>query len=249
MIRVVKKWILLTSIFICILLYADGSLVLRRRAGYPMVKGGAGVALQVDDTINIIEREGYTLGYAPKFRQCVWAMYRLHPKDFEDPVGRIGIFTCDNECSQSFAPGVYVGSGFDRGHMAPSGDMQFSLRAQKESFLMGNIVPQVPRVNRGEWKRLESEVRGMVAPQLEQYLQRYRPVYVITGPIFSIEKSAVTQPISKQELSPIPVAFYKVCRWNGRYKAFLIENKSDARMKKVDIGEIELKTGLTFCTE
>lgn len=242
-----RRLIVVVMIFVCTWLCADSSQALRRR-GYPTIKVGTATMIQPGDVINIIEREGYTLGYAPKFKQCVWVAYRLHPKDFESKVGRVGTFARDLNCPQAFLPTDYIGSGFDRGHMAPSGDMQFSLKAQKESFLMGNIVPQRPRINRGEWKRLETEVREMVMPKDEPYLQRHRPIYVITGPIFSSSTQQEEHKTEKPQkrLSPIPIAFYKVCRFNGKSKAFLIENNPNARLKVVDLLEVEAKTGLSF---
>jgi endonuclease G len=71
----------------------------------------------------------------------------------------------------------YAGSGFDRGHMAPAGDMP-SVSAQAESFLLSNMVPQVPAHNRGLWARIEAATRGLAA--------RTGRLYVLTG-IASLE--------------------------------------------------------------
>lgn len=52
----------------------------------------------------------------------------------------------------------YARSGYDRGHIAPSGDM-FDPRSQDESFSLANMIPQEPSVNRGIWERIEAGVR------------------------------------------------------------------------------------------
>ena len=56
----------------------------------------------------------------------------------------------------------YARSGFDRGHLAPSGDMPDD-DAQQESFSLANMVPQAPKLNRGIWQGIESAVRSSKA--------------------------------------------------------------------------------------
>lgn len=69
----------------------------------------------------------------------------------------------------------YARSGFDRGHMSPSGDMP-NAEAQGESFSLANMVPQAPQLNRGTWERIERAVRGLA--------RRTGDIYVVTGPVF-----------------------------------------------------------------
>ncbi len=70
----------------------------------------------------------------------------------------------------------YAHSGFDRGHMAPSGDMPDE-GSQQESFSLANMVPQAPKLNRGIWEGIESAVRHLS--------EKEGDLYVVTGPIFS----------------------------------------------------------------
>lgn len=54
----------------------------------------------------------------------------------------------------------YIGSGTDRGHMAPAADNQCSgSLAMSESFYFSNMAPQYPALNRGDWKTLEAVTR------------------------------------------------------------------------------------------
>ena len=69
----------------------------------------------------------------------------------------------------------YARSGFDRGHMAPSGDMP-DPASQNESFTLANMVPQDGKLNRGLWEGIESATRT--------YATRRGLIFVVTGPAF-----------------------------------------------------------------
>jgi endonuclease G len=73
----------------------------------------------------------------------------------------------------------YRSSGYDRGHMTPSGDMP-DAQAQQQSFSLANIVPQIGVLNRGIWERIESAVRDLAVREGE--------LYVVTGPAFEGEQ-------------------------------------------------------------
>lgn len=69
----------------------------------------------------------------------------------------------------------YRGSGYDRGHMTPSGDMP-DYQSQVETFISSNIVPQVRELNSGKWNWIEHNVRKMAVT--------YHQLFVVTGPYF-----------------------------------------------------------------
>ena len=69
----------------------------------------------------------------------------------------------------------YSHSGYDRGHMAPSGDMPDE-QAQQQSFSLANMVPQKAELNRDIWAGVESAVRHLATREGELFL--------VTGPAF-----------------------------------------------------------------
>ncbi|WP_051360072.1 DNA/RNA non-specific endonuclease [Adhaeribacter aquaticus] len=68
------------------------------------------------------------------------------------------------------AASAYTGSGFDRGHNAPSGDRTKSVEDNSATFLMTNMIPQAPNNNRETWENLESYTRLLVSRGTEVYV-------------------------------------------------------------------------------
>lgn len=66
--------------------------------------------------------------------------------------------------------GDYSGTGFDRGHMTPSGDRTNTPDDNSATFLMTNILPQAQANNRGPWEQLESYCRSLVQQGKELYI-------------------------------------------------------------------------------
>lgn len=64
----------------------------------------------------------------------------------------------------------YNRSGFDRGHMVPAADRSATISAMRSTFIMTNVCPQVPALNRGAWKKLEDGCRAMAKHGLSLHI-------------------------------------------------------------------------------
>ncbi len=64
----------------------------------------------------------------------------------------------------------YSGSGYDRGHMCPSGDRTRSVPDNDATFLMTNFIPQLPANNQGPWENFESYCRTIAGQGNEIYI-------------------------------------------------------------------------------
>jgi DNA/RNA endonuclease G (NUC1) len=64
----------------------------------------------------------------------------------------------------------YSGSGYDRGHMCPSGDRTNSVANNSATFLMTNFVPQLSANNQGPWEDFESYCRTLASQGNELYI-------------------------------------------------------------------------------
>lgn len=74
------------------------------------------------------------------------------------------------------------GTGYDRGHLAPSGDFA-DATSQADSFSLANVVPQRRESNRLLWSHIETATRRLVRSQGE--------AWVVTGPIFEAGQPAL----------------------------------------------------------
>lgn len=110
--------------------------------------------------IRVLKRQGYWVGFSPSLGYPVWTAYAVPVKKILEYPPERPPFEKDREVSRSPQPDVYLRSGYDRGHMAPNYVIatRYGRSAQKETFLMTNIAPQKPDLNRGPWKDLEKIV-------------------------------------------------------------------------------------------
>ena len=109
----------------------------------------------------IICHTGYTVSYNSDWKIPNWVAYELTKEEVGGAVERYDVFMPDPvvPSDESATTYDYKGTGWDRGHMAPAGDMKWSEQAMKESFYLSNICPQNKKLNSGIWKDLEEQVR------------------------------------------------------------------------------------------
>ena len=101
----------------------------------------------------VTQHSAYSLVYNHKHMQANWVAYNLTYGNTIGGAERSSKFSIDPAISPRTAvTSDYTKTGYDRGHLAPAGDMKFSAQAMAESFYMSNVSPQLPGFNRGIWK-------------------------------------------------------------------------------------------------
>lgn len=190
----------------------------------------------------IIQRTGYTLSYDAKNKTPQWVAWELTKAETKGNEERTNDFQPDPDViGAKVITYDYSGSGYDRGHMAPAGDMKWNRKAMQESFYMSNICPQNHNLNTEDWNDLEMKSR--------EWARRYGKVYIVCGPIYNGKR---TEYIGSHRVK-VPDAFFKVILINETDKqcalGFLFENESGERPLKeylVSVDSIEKITGLDF---
>lgn len=127
----------------------------------------------------------------------------------------------------------YARSGFDRGHMAPNGDMP-DRRTQQESFSLANMVPQNSENNRYVWAGIEGAVRKMA--------KKEGSLYVITGPAF------IGNQLKKVGNVLVPSHLYKVV-YSPRQQAgaaWFVENAPAEAPQTMSVAQLENLIGINL---
>lgn len=189
----------------------------------------------------VVDRIGYALGYAERYEQAVWVQYHFTKAENQNKRHKRGdeFFPDPDIVTGSATLEDYKHPVYDRGHMAPAADMQFSPVAMKECFYLSNMSPQHRAMNAGIWADIEKFVRYTVNVE--------KDVYVITGPIFG--KSPKTIGLSQVA---IPDAYYKIIYDTTppeKMVAFIVpNNRSNQPIDTfvVTVDEVERQTGLDF---
>ncbi|KXU35012.1 hypothetical protein AXK11_07540 [Cephaloticoccus primus] len=198
---------------------------------------------QAGSPVRRLNNEGYAVGYGEARGNPLWAAYRVSDDSLgEEAPQRPEKFSVDGRTVARVAPAAYTGSGYDRGHLAPNYaiGLHYSPRAQEETFLMSNIIPQRHGLNAGLWKTLEQKIA-------RNYPARFGEVWVLAGPIFG------PRPARLKHAVDVPEACYMIIvdESAGRVRtlAFIFPQQPPSNSLAdylTTIDEIEARTGLDF---
>ena len=188
---------------------------------------------------------GYSVGYDDALPLPRWSSYRVFPyKDVH--LERPSSFKSDVRTTARVTTSEYVRSGYDRGHLAPNYAISvcYGEEAQRETFLLSNIVPQLHALNAGLWKDMEQRI-------MKRYVARYGTVWVQVGPVIS---SPAVKQVGRV---PVPSSFWMVISEYDesaqgiRAIAYLVPHEEkwrDVELTRyvVSIRRLEELTGLDF---
>ena len=149
-------------------------------------------------------------------------------------------------------PTDYRGSGYDRGHLTPSGGSEALLQADRTrcqqdnsaTFVMSNMIPQSPENNREVWRELEQYSRELV--------NQGKELYIIAGGEGSKGKLAQGKVnIPQTTWKVILVIDEPIITEDTRVIAVQMPNSesvanTDWRDYRVSVDEIEAATGYDF---
>jgi endonuclease G len=210
--------------------------------GPPILTG-----LSTGTPLRVLKNRGYVVGYHDAKAYPAWVAYRMADLAVPAPsLRRPERFEIDRRTAARVAPGDYSNSGYDRGHLAPNYAIasRFGEEAQRETFLMSNIVPQRHALNAGPWNQLERRIST-------SYPARYGEVWVFVGPILG------PNPPQLQQRVPVPESFFMLIldEHEDRLRTLALimpqaaTDAQDLASYVTTIDEIERQAGLDFLRE
>ncbi len=136
--------------------------------------------------ITVLDRGDFVVGWSPSLRRPVWCAYHV-AKESRHPTGKRPNFMKDKDAANSPAPSSYGRSGYDRGHMVPNHaiESRYGIEEQRKTFMMSNVAPQTPALNRGVWRNVEHRIADL-------WTARYGELWVIVGCIPNKSGETVT---------------------------------------------------------
>ena len=210
-----------------------------------------------------IVRNGYVLEHSSVDKVPRWVCEHLDPEGLGGPLRRPASepFRPDPELKPDSRAELkdYKGSGYNRGHQAPSRNETRVQTRQDDTYFLSNVAPQVGQFNQQSWAMLESMVRTWAVNRGE--------AWVITGPLFYDPKEDdpgtatghfTIKSIGKDHVS-VPTHLYKIIALRGRSGqwrsiAFVMPNKTYPKGVNYNdfirpIRWIEDRSGINFMPE
>ena len=197
--------------------------------------------------IKLLDRGEFAIGWSPSKRHPVWCAYHV-TKEPKFPAFKRPSFARDRGAPNCPAAGAYERTGYDRGHMTPNYAIvtRYGEEAQRQTFLMSNISPQSPSLNRDVWRNVEHRIADL-------WTAKYGEIWVIVG---TIPSAGSTETLSGTDIE-VPGGFYQIvaAQEGLNVRALAVSFPQSVAWGEyptrglVTIDELEQATGLDFFPE
>jgi endonuclease G len=124
-------------------------------------------------------KSAYVMSYDSSRKVPNWVSWELN-SSYLGNQSRLNNYRSDDTLPSGMPqayPSDYSGSGYDRGHLCPSGDRTASATANGQTFYLSNMVPQAGNNNSGPWEKLEVYTRTLATQGKE--------IFVVAGGVFA----------------------------------------------------------------
>lgn len=205
----------------------------------------------------------YSLEWNPALKSQRWTCYQMYAANSVKNTERWYAAKGEVQYPQDpdlpveyrFATDPFYNTGYDHGHICPSADRLCSLEANKQTFYLTNMMPQVNGFNAKVWANMESMLRSWNTASFRDTL------YVCKGGTIEATTAcpdAVIKTLGSGLIVPKYYFMAILCKNSEGYRAigFWIEHKacndganskySELAKYAVNIDELERLTGIDF---
>jgi len=197
---------------------------------------------QTARTAQPICREAYLVAYDAPVKIPAYVAYTLLPQNALGCWPRTNAFVADKSVPGGATPSDYAGTGYDKGHAAPDGDLSWSEIVEYESFLMTNMYPQHGSLNRGIWKLLETSVRGWAVQTNQSYT-------IFVGALYGAGDPTIGNGVI------VPHGYYKIvinnntkqiAAWRFPHTKPYVNLGNDLTKFRVPVAQIQQEAGVQY---
>ncbi len=196
----------------------------------------------------LLEKQQFTLSYNNRRHIANWVSWHLN-EGWVGTVARQTGFHTENLPAGWYEvkDADYTGSGFDRGHICPSGDRTATATDNYATFVLSNIIPQAPDNNQGPWAEFEGYCRELAAQNYE--------VFIIAGSYDSIRTIGTGKVVVPGRLWKIVVLenIISVSGVNANTRIIAIDMPNENGLRneswkkyRTSVDQIESATGFDF---
>ncbi len=205
-------------------------------------------------------------------RHSAWVAFTFDENTPNKNVGRNEEYMWDPKMPktlESVENWNHTSDGFDKGHLCASGDRQYSVTANKQTFYYTNISPMLADLNQGYWGKLEGKVRNWS----NSIPTKYDKLYIAKGgtadnllkgfsgtPVYNPPQTPETDEngFTKKGMGVPKYYFMAILAQKGetfRAIGFWVEHKeghvkepsaAELQASAVSIDQLEQNTGLDF---
>ena len=148
----------------------------------------------------LIIRPQYALSYNSELNVPNWVSWNLHRGWFGGVPRYSGSFIQDTSLPAEYyrvKHSDYTNSGYDRGHMVRSEERTATAEDNKSTFIITNIMPQIPTLNQQTWLSLEFECERLCKDQNKE-------LFIVAGGIFGANPKRLNTVVS------VPDSYWKI---------------------------------------
>jgi len=185
-----------------------------------------------------------------------WSCYQMYNSNTGGGAGRYDSYANgyphDEDMPKAYLlPGdPYRGSGYQHGHICPSADRQYSKEANRQTFFLSNMQPQLKEFNEVDyiWERMEKQVRSWNVGKFRDTLYVCKGGTIDGGRTIGFIGSGANR-------IPVPKYFFMavLCKNSQGYKAIglYVEHKRYGKKEAVadyvvNIRQLETLTDIDF---